>query len=133
MTTWVAPPTTESPVTEPTEPPPPPVPADPDAFTVTSDVVCLTQDGVEYAMDIYTPTSEGPRPVVLNRHGIVDKALEMVAHMQSALTQSPRPHSTTDGLAGDPLDSPSIVLVSRSRRTSTLGSDGPGAVSAPAE
>ena len=55
---------------EPPEPPPAPVPADPNAFTVTSDVAYLTQDGVEYAMDIYTPVGEGPWPVVLNYHGI---------------------------------------------------------------
>ncbi len=52
------------------EPSPAPVPADPNAFTVTTDVAYLTADGVEYAMDIYTPVGEGPWPVVLNYHGI---------------------------------------------------------------
>jgi acetyl esterase/lipase len=58
----------------PTEPPPATVvPADATAFTTTTDVVYATADGVEFAMDIYTPTGDGPWPVVLNYHGLGSK------------------------------------------------------------
>lgn len=40
------------------------------AYTVADDLVYTTQGGVDRVLDVYTPTSEGPWPVVVAFHGV---------------------------------------------------------------
>lgn len=39
-------------------------------FTETTDIVYLSANGVDLLMDVYTPTGEGPWPVVVAFHGV---------------------------------------------------------------
>jgi acetyl esterase/lipase len=72
-TSSVSPPTSAAATTTPTPPatsaPSPPEPS----FTTTTDLVYLTVDGVELHIDVYTPASPGPWPVVVAFHGRSDQ------------------------------------------------------------
>lgn len=59
------------------------------AFTETTDLVYMNQNGVELLMDVYVPAGDGPWPVVVSFHGLDSNAkdeLSTVAVAEAAAT-----------------------------------------------
>ncbi len=68
--------TTAPPASTPSPPEPP--------FTTTTDLVYMTVDGVDLGMDVYTPRSPGPWPVVVAFHGRSDQGKDASSNTEVA-------------------------------------------------
>ncbi len=75
-----------------------------DSFTVTPDLLYLTQDGSELRMDVYTPAGEGPWPVVVAFHGLSSAAKDAESNtaVASAAAAQGMVVFAPSWIAGDP-------------------------------